>query len=253
MNVKNIFRIAGSLAASALLLIPAAGFVACNDDDTEGGAPYFRLENKVVSSTAVTASSELGFEADAVIGDATLELICYDIRSNCDWQVECNATDGDWIQIHPLTGRGDGKVRFCLEDNESTAPRSATVVFRYADGRQTEATLMVSQAANVPYIRFTVNNVTTSEVTAGRYAAHYDIRVASNVEPFYEPDKSRLGDLHRDGQRHLHARPRGLSRGPDCPGTPLCGRFPRQRRLPGRHGRPLGVADHRPRHHAYER
>ena len=61
---------------SALLLIPAA-FVSCSDDDTEGGSPYFRLENTVVSSKLVTASSDLGFDAEAIIGDATLELIRY--------------------------------------------------------------------------------------------------------------------------------------------------------------------------------
>ena len=62
MNAKNIFRNIRGLAMSALLLIPAA-FVSCSDDDTEGGSPYFRLENTVVSSKLVTASSDLGFDA----------------------------------------------------------------------------------------------------------------------------------------------------------------------------------------------
>ena len=70
MNAKNIFRNIRGLAMSALLLIPAA-FVSCSDDDTEGGSPYFRLENTVVSSKLVTASSDLGFDAEAIIGDAT--------------------------------------------------------------------------------------------------------------------------------------------------------------------------------------
>ena len=43
-----------------------------------------------------------------------------------------------------------------------------------------------SQSANEPYIRFVVNNIETNEIVAGRYAAHYDIRVASNVTPFYD-------------------------------------------------------------------
>ena len=128
MNAKNIFRNIRGLAMSALLLIPAA-FVSCSDDDTEGGSPYFRLENTVVSSKLVTASSDLGFDAEAIIGDATLELIRYDIRSNCNWSVECNSTDGDWIKFYPKTGQGDGKVRFCLDDNDANTPRSATVVF----------------------------------------------------------------------------------------------------------------------------
>ena len=138
----------------------------------------------------MTASSDLGFDAEAIIGDATLELIRYDIRSNCNWSVECNSTDGDWIKFYPKTGQGDGKVRFCLDDNDANTPRSATVVFRYADGRQTETTLVVNQSANEPYIRFVVNNIETNEIVAGRYAAHYDIRVAANVTPFYEPEKA---------------------------------------------------------------
>lgn len=198
MNAKNIFRNMRGLAMSALLLIPAA-FVSCSDDDTEGGSPYFRLENTVVSSKLVTASSDLGFDAEAIIGDATLELIRYDIRSNCNWSVECNSTDGDWIKFYPKTGQGDGKVRFCLEDNDANTPRSATVVFRYADGRQTETTLVVNQSANKPYIRFVVNNIETNEIVAGRYAAHYDIKVASNVTPFYEPEKAEWATFTETG------------------------------------------------------
>lgn len=198
MNAKNIFRNIRGLAMSALLLIPAA-FVSCSDDDTEGGSPYFRLENTVVSSKLVTASSDLGFDAEAIIGDATLELIRYDIRSNCNWSVECNSTDGDWIKFYPKTGQGDGKVRFCLDDNDANTPRSATVVFRYADGRQTETTLVVNQSANEPYIRFVVNNIETNEIVAGRYAAHYDIRVASNVTPFYEPEKAEWATFTETG------------------------------------------------------
>lgn len=120
MNAKNIFRNIRGLAMSALLLIPAA-FVSCSDDDTEGGSPYFRLENTVVSSKLVTASSDLGFDAEAIIGDATLELIRYDIRSNCNWSVECNSTDGDWIKFYPKTGQGDGKVRRTPKRNCTSA------------------------------------------------------------------------------------------------------------------------------------
>ena len=67
MNAKNIFRNIRGLAMSALLLIPAA-FVSCSDDDTEGGSPYFRLENTVVSSKLVTASSDLG-STETVVTD----------------------------------------------------------------------------------------------------------------------------------------------------------------------------------------
>lgn len=102
-------------------------------------------------------------------------------------------------QILPQDRPGDGKVRFCLDDNDANTPRSATVVFRYADGRQTETTLVVNQSANEPYIRFVVNNIETNEIVAGRYAAHYDIRVASNVTPFYEPEKAEWATFTETG------------------------------------------------------
>lgn len=188
MNVKNIFRNIRGLAFTALLLIPAAGFVSCNDDDTDNGSPYFRLEKPVAKSKLVTASSELGFEAAAVIADPTLELMSYEIRSNCDWSVECNSTDAEWLHFYPQTGRGDGKIRFCLDDNTATATRSATVVFRYANGSQTQTTLVVAQEANVPYIKFIINNIESSEIKAGRNAAHYSIELLSNVTPFYVPE-----------------------------------------------------------------
>lgn len=188
MNAKNIFRNIKGLALAALLLMPAASFVSCNDDDSDGGSAYFRLENTTVGSKFVNdkTASELGFEAEAIIGDATLELIRYDIRSNCDWSIECNSADCDWLKFFPKTGKGDGKVRFCLDDNDNTTPRSATVVFRYANGKQTEATLAVNQASNAPYIKFYVNSLEATDIAAGRSAEHYDIRVASNVTPFYE-------------------------------------------------------------------
>ena len=203
MNAKNIFRNMRGLAMSALLLIPAA-FVSCSDDDTEGGSPYFRLENTVVSSKLVTASSDLGFDAEAIIGDATLELIRYDIRSNCNWSVECNSTDGDWIKFYPKTGQGDGKVRFCLEDNDANTPRSATVVFRYADGRQTETTLVVNQSANEPDRSGTLCRPLRHQ---GRVERDAVLRTR----------KSRMGNLHRDGQRDFHARHRGVSRAAGIP------------------------------------
>lgn len=80
MNAKNIFRNIRGLAMSALLLIPAA-FVSCSDDDTEGGSPYFRLENTVVSEQAGDRLLRPGFRRRAIIGDATLDCTSYDIRS----------------------------------------------------------------------------------------------------------------------------------------------------------------------------
>ena len=152
MNTKSIFRNMWSTAGAAALLFSAVATASCSDADTGGGVPYFRLENTVVSSKLVSNPSELGFDVGPVVGDPTVELIRYDIRSNCDWTVECNSTDADeWLLIYPKSGQGDGKVRFCVTDNDATATRSTTVVFRYADGRQTQATLAVNQFGSGPY------------------------------------------------------------------------------------------------------
>lgn len=189
MNTKNIFRTIWRSAGAAALLLSATAFTSCSDDETEGGGtPYFRLENVVVSSKAVSNYNELGFDVASTAVDPLLpdnELIRYDIRSNCDWTAECNSEDAEWLEIYPRTGKADGKVRFRLTDNDATTPRSATVVFRYGNGLQTEATLAVNQFANDPYIKFYVDGADTTNVFGGRFAQHYDIRVASNVDPFY--------------------------------------------------------------------
>ena len=190
MNTKDLYRKIRRGAGAAALLLATLLTGACNDDDTSTGSPYFRLENVVVSSKMVTSSSELGFDVEAMVGDPTLELIRYDIRSNCDWTVEANSTDADWLLIWPDHGSGDGKVRFCVTDNDNPDPRATTVVFRYADGRQTEATLAVKQAANVPHITISVNNSLTNEIVAGRYAQSYDISVNANVDFFYSLEKN---------------------------------------------------------------
>lgn len=186
MNTKSIFRNMWSTAGAAALLFSAVATASCSDDDTEGGVPYFRLENTVVSSKLVSNPSELGFDVGPVVGDPTVELIRYDIRSNCDWTVECNSTDADeWLLIYPKSGQGDGKVRFCVTDNDATATRSTTVVFRYADGRQTQTTLAVNQFGSEPYIRFYVDGAAADRIEGGRYAQQFRIEVASNVDPFY--------------------------------------------------------------------
>ena len=57
------------------------------------------LASEGISAEVVNVSTIKPIDAEAIIGDATLELIRYDIRSNCNWSVECNSTDGDWIKF----------------------------------------------------------------------------------------------------------------------------------------------------------
>lgn len=199
MKTIDLFRKIRRGAGVATLLLATLFSASCNDDDTSTGTPYFRLENVVVSSKMVTSSSELGFNVEAMVGDPTLELIRYDIRSNCDWTVEANSEDADWLLIWPDHGSRDGKVRFCVTDNDNPLPRSTTVVFRYADGRQTEATLAVVQAANVPHITISVDNTATTEIVAGRAAQSYDINVNANVDFFYSMEQNDWAKLTETG------------------------------------------------------
>ena len=132
MKTIDLFRKIRRGAGVATLLLATLFSASCNDDDTSTGTPYFRLENVVVSSKMVTSSSELGFNVEAMVGDPTLELIRYDIRSNCDWTVEANSEDADWLLIWPDHGSRDGKVRFCVTDNDNPLPRSTTPLSRPA-------------------------------------------------------------------------------------------------------------------------
>lgn len=191
MNTKQIFRnIFRTVGTAALLL--CAGFASCSEDDDIGSGSYFRLENIVVSSKQVTSSSELGFDVNALVGDPTLELIRYDIRSNGKWTAECNSSDADWLRIWPDHGEGDGKIRFCITDNDHTQARATTVVFRYGDGRQTETTLAVNQAANTPYITVsaTTGTVSVDAVEVERAASCFTVTVQSNVDFFYSATKA---------------------------------------------------------------
>ncbi len=219
MKTKDILRNIARMTGVSALLLSAAAFTACNDDETSTGSPYLRLENAVVSSKLVSSSSELGFNVGAMVGDYTTELIRYDIRSNCDWTISC-ASDGadEWLQIHPTEGSGDGIVRFCVTDNDHTAPRATTVVFRYANGRQTEVTLAVTQSANIPHINIYVDNSLKEQnaISNGRYAKTYAIRVDANVDYFYSFPKTDWATLTEVGDNQFTLE---LAAYPDQPTT----------------------------------
>lgn len=192
MKTKQIFRnMIRSMAGALALLLPATALVSCDDDDTQDGGAYFQLED-MTTSKYVTDASELGFDIQPLIGDETQVLVSYIVRSNCNWTVECNSDDAEWLRIFPRAGERDGKLRICAKDNDSTRPRSTTVVFRYADGRQTETTLAVTQAANTPYIDISVTEEgsTVKTVEAEHAARSYEVTVRSNIDYFYKPSKS---------------------------------------------------------------
>ncbi len=161
--------------------------ISCQDDKEEYDAPYFRIENASVSSKAnILHSSELGFTIAPLIGDETLELMCYDIRTNRKWTAEVSSSDKEWLYIWPVKGSGDSKVRFCAIDNDSPLSRSTTVIFHYDDGFQTEVTLLAEQESNEPYIRVYADNQAAESISAGHHSQTNIITVKSNIDFFYK-------------------------------------------------------------------
>ena len=192
MNTKQIFRnMIGWAAGAVALLLPAASLVSCDDDDTSGGGAYFQLE-EMTKSKYISNASELGFDIQPTIGDETAVLAGYVVRSNRKWTVECNSDNAEWLRIFPKAGENEGRFWICAKDNDHPSPRSATIVFRYADGSQTERTIAVTQLANVPYINIslTENGETVKTVEAEHAAKSYEVSVASNIDYFYTPSKS---------------------------------------------------------------
>ncbi len=189
MKINNIFRKIASLAGFAALLCSAAMLPACNDDETTG-APYIRLEN-IVATSQVSNASDRGFDINPMVGSVVTEIIRYDVRSNTNWTIDYVSDDAEeWLKIFPRVGSGDGKVRFTVVDNDNTEPRNTVVIFRYANGRQAEVTLSVTQMGNEPHITVYVNSVKTNDIVTGRKAQTYDIQVVSSVDYFYTPEKS---------------------------------------------------------------
>lgn len=191
MNTKQIFRNMIWKAAGAMaLLLPAAGLVSCDDDDTSGGGAYFQLE-EMTASKYISNASELGFDIQPIIGDETAVVAGYVVRSNRKWTVECNSDDAEWLRIFPKAGENEGRFWVCAKDNDFTSPRSTTIVFRYADGSQTETTIAVRQLANIPYINISLaeNGTPVDAIEAEHAAKSYDVTVSSNIDYFYTPDQ----------------------------------------------------------------
>ncbi len=192
MKTKIILSKMARWSCLCAMALAAALPTACNDDDDDIDAPYLDIEKYSVSSkNNVTGASEIGFTVNATVGDPTLELMCYDIRSNCDWQIlNDGGEDADWLLIYPREGSQDGKVRFCVKDNDATQPRAATVIFRYADGRLTERTITVQQRGNGPYMDVAVDGKESTRAAAGRAATEFKITVSTNVGFFWNKDDS---------------------------------------------------------------
>lgn len=201
---------------SALLLIPAA-FVSCSDDDTEGGSPYFRLENTVVSSKLVTASSDLGFDAEAIIGDAHARTDPlrhpFELQLECRMQLHGRRLDQILPQDRPgrrqgtlLPGGqrcqhpafGDGRIPLCGRQADRNDPR-----------RQPERQRTLHQVRRQQH-----RDERDRSGTLCRPLRHQG-RVERDA--VLRTRKSRMGNLHRDGQRDFHARHRGVSRAAGIP------------------------------------
>lgn len=266
MNTKQIFRNMLWKAAGAMALRSRPpGLVSCDDDDTSGGGAYFRLE-EMTASKYISNASELGFDIQPIIGDETAVVAGYVVRSNRKWTVECNSDDAEWLRIFPKAGENEGRFWVCAKDNDFTSPRSTTLVFRYADGSQTETTIAVRQLANIPYIDISLaeNGTPVDAIEAEHAAKSYDVTVSSNIDYFYTPDQDgwftftelghgSIGSTFRPipkGRRSWNAAAASISKAPgssparrrSCPCTrascPTSGSTPRASAPPSRERRP---------------
>lgn len=191
MKTQNIIKSIFKGALIAALIAPCTMLWSCKDDNTTSGDKYLRLEDPTVNNALLVESfSELGFNVPSKIGDETSPMMTYSVRSNSKWEVVTDERDGDWLLVYPREGEGDGKVRFCVKDNDATATRSTTVIFRYANGKLTEATLTVKQGSNTPYITLKVDGVAASMVKAKRDASSFEIGAASNIDFYYSTSDS---------------------------------------------------------------
>ena len=185
MKMKRICKISAAVALFAALLL-----VSCKDKiDDE---PYLRISAMTVASplnnvTPVLSANNHGFNVIPIWENPQVAVVTYDLRSNSGWKVVFETgNDDDWLMAYPVEGSGDGKLRFCIKDNDDITDRTAVAVLYYQDGTASDIQFVVKQEANVPYIRVIVNgraNVVRS--SSGRDGNVININVLSNVDYFY--------------------------------------------------------------------
>ncbi|MFI3305405.1 MAG: BACON domain-containing protein [Rikenellaceae bacterium] len=189
MKKIDIFGTFARRTAATFALASALLASSCEESGDMLRGTEFYLEN-IEATSNIVSSSLLGFEVAAEVGDSTLEIISYDIRTDAKWSVESTSDDCDWLNIYPTSGSGDSRVRFSISDNTALESRSTTLHFTYGDGNSTETTLLVTQSANVPYFEVLLNSKSVNELSTGSAATEYSVTVNSNIEYFYDKGNS---------------------------------------------------------------
>ena len=183
MKMKNIFKI----VAAFIVLLP---LVSCNDDTD--GPSFLTISKMTITSPVdgiqpVLSASEHGFNVIPDFKNPEVAVVTYDLRSNRGWKVVFESGNDDgWLMAYPKEGSCDGKLRFCIKDNDDIVDRSAVAVLYYQDGTATDIQFAVKQEANLPYLKVIINgkaNVTRS--SSGKDGNVINIAVTSNVDYFY--------------------------------------------------------------------
>ena len=185
-QMKRIYKI------SAFVLLTVFITLAGCKDDADNSQPYLSISavaqtSPVDGKIIVLSSSEHGFNVIPDVGNSQLALVTYDLRSNRDWKVvfESGNEDG-WLMAYPAEGSGDGKLRFCVKDNDDISDRTALAVLYFQDGTASDVQFVVKQEANQPYLTLTINGrVNATRSSSGRDGNVVKISVASNGDYFY--------------------------------------------------------------------
>ena len=177
--------------AATFLLIAILSLASCKDD-TDNSQPYLRISATTATSPAggkvyVLLATEHGFNVIPDVENSQLAVVTYDLRSNRDWKVVFeNGNEDGWLMAYPMEGSGDGKLRFCVKDNDAITERTAKAVLYYKEGAASDIEFVVQQEANLPYLSVSINGrLGATRSSSGKDGNVVNIIAASNVDYVY--------------------------------------------------------------------
>lgn len=177
----------------ALMLMTVFSFtgLSCSEDEDEnGGEPYFELEEGKTSFEGSSGKSEY----------------IVTVRSNCSWNVVKKDVGADWVRPFPAEGDKDGRFKLIVQTNETFTARSAQFAMMVGDVEY-PILLNVSQEAAVPSISVGDGSGT---VKVGSDAGEFSITSKANVEWHCRVDQAaeswlQIVSVGEDGMIYLHA------------------------------------------------
>ena len=188
--MKRICKISAAFALLTALLSLAG----CKKDDVDNSRSGLYISSMATAAqpSPVLSANEYGFNVVPIIladpeAAAQLALVTYDLRSNCDWKIVFESGNEEWwLMAYPMEGSGDGKLRFCLKNNDAITDRAALAVLYYRDGTPSDIQFVVHQEANLPYLKVSINGKeNATRASSGGDGSEVTISVASNVDYFY--------------------------------------------------------------------